>query len=199
MCVLALLLSSMAAHAQNAKKRDISGIVVDIDGKPVANASVTVTGGGPTTTTAADGSFKLAVAPTNLVIEVTADGLTPRQIQLIGAATPLQLSLVLARPAPPPVVETRMVGGVVSDPSHAPLAGVRVRVHGTSIEALTAADGSFTLPGVAVAEVTLDVEAPDQPPASVAVPQDKAGVAITVGEAAKAPPPAPTPAPSAAG
>jgi len=193
MCVLALVLSSMAAHAQNAKKRDISGTVLDIDGKPVANASVTVTGGGPTTTTAADGSFKLAVAPTNLVIEVSADGLTPRQVQLIGAATPLQLSLVLARPAPAPVVETRMVGGVVSDPSHAPLAGVRVRVHGTSIEAVTAADGSFTLPGVALAEVMLDVEAPDQPPASVTVPQDKAGVAITVGaaEAAK-PPPAPT-------
>jgi TonB-linked SusC/RagA family outer membrane protein len=189
MCVLALLLCSTAVRAQNAKKREVSGTVLDVDGQPVANASVTVTGGGPTTTTAADGTFKLTVAPTNLTIEVSADGLTSRQVQLIAAPTPLQLSLVLVKPAPPPPVETRMVGGVVSDPGHAPLAGVKVRVHGTSIETVTGADGSFTLPGVAVAEVVLDVEAPNQPPTSVTLPQDKAVAAITVGEVKQAPPP----------
>jgi TonB-dependent starch-binding outer membrane protein SusC len=190
LCVLALLLSSTLAHAQNARKRDISGTLADVDGKPIAGATVTAAGGGPTTTTAADGSFKLAVATTNVTLEVTADGFTARQVQLIGAATALQLQLTLVKPAPPappPVVETRMIGGVVTDPTHAPLAGATVRVHGTQIQTLTAADGSFTLPGVAVTEVVLDVEAPNQPPATVALPADKAAVAITVGEAKPVP------------
>src|SRR5689334_2149327 len=65
-CVLAFLLSPLAVHAQNAqpakgapaaKGRDITGAVVDVDGNPVASATVAVAGGGPTTTTAADGSF----------------------------------------------------------------------------------------------------------------------------------------------
>ncbi len=189
MCVLALLLSSMTALAQNAKKRDISGTITDIDGKPVAGATVAIAGGGPTTTTGPDGSFKLAVATTNLVAEVTADGFTARQIQLIGAATPLELQLVLVRPAPPPPapVETRVIGGIVTDPAHAPLAGATVRVHGTEIQTLTTADGTFTLPGVSVAEVVLDVEAPNQPPVSVTLPADKAVAAVVVGAAPQAP------------
>jgi TonB-dependent SusC/RagA subfamily outer membrane receptor len=190
MCAFALLLSAMTAHAQNAKKRDISGTVLDVDGKPVANASVKVSDGGPTATTTADGSFKLTgVATTNLSLEITADGFTAKQIPVLGAATALQLSVVIVKPAPPapPPLETRMVGGVVSDPTHAPVAGATVRVHGTSIETQTAADGTFTLPGVAVAEVVLDVAAPNQPPATITVPPGKAAVAITVGSATQAP------------
>jgi TonB-dependent starch-binding outer membrane protein SusC len=195
MCVLALMMCSMTAHAQNAKGRSITGTVLDIDAKPVANATVTVAGGGPSATTGADGGFKLAgVATANVVLEVTADGFTAKQVPVLGAATPLQLSLVIVKPAPvaPPPSETRMVGGVVSDASRAPLAGATVRVHGTQIQVVTGPDGSFTLPGVATAEVTLDVEAANQPPTSVTVPSDRAVVAVTVGGAAPAGPAAPT-------
>ncbi|HEU4727423.1 MAG TPA: SusC/RagA family TonB-linked outer membrane protein [Kofleriaceae bacterium] len=184
MCVLLLLLFSAAAHAQNAKGRAVTGSVLDLDGKPVPHATVAVGGGGPTATTADDGSFTLAgVATTNLVLEVTAEGFTARQIPVLGAPGPLQLSIVLARPAPPPPLETRMIGGVVSDASRAPLANATVRVHGTTIQTVTGADGTFALPGVAVAEVVLDVEAPNQPPTTITVPADKAAVAITVGAA----------------
>ncbi|HET7502163.1 MAG TPA: SusC/RagA family TonB-linked outer membrane protein [Kofleriaceae bacterium] len=195
-CVLALLLFSAGASAQNAKGRTITGSVLDVDGKPVPHATVAVGGGGPSATTGDDGSFTLAgVATTNLVLEVTADGFTARQVPVLGAPTALQLSVVLAKPAPappapPPAAETRMIGGVVSDASHAPIANATVRVHGTTIQTVTAADGSFTLPGVAVTEVTLDVEAPNQPPTSVTLPADKAAVAITVGAAST--PAAPT-------
>jgi TonB-linked SusC/RagA family outer membrane protein len=201
-CVLAFLLSPLPVHAQNAqpakgapaaKGRDITGAVVDVDGNPVASATVAVAGGGPTTTTAPDGSFKLAgVATANVVIEISADGFTAKQIPVLGAATPLQLQVVIVKPATaaPPPAETRLVGGVVSDAGHAPIAGATVTVHGTSIQGVTGADGSFALPGVPLGEVTLDVAAPNQPPTSVTVPGDKPVVAITAGASSQ--PAAPT-------
>jgi len=184
-CALALMLLSFTAFAQPAKGkgREIVGTIVDVDSSPVANATVSIAGG-PTATTATDGSFKLTgVATTNLAIDVTADGFTAKQVPILAATTALQLQVVLVKPvvvAPPPVV-TRMVGGVVSDAGHAPVAGATVRVHGTTIQAQTNADGSFTLPGVAIAEVTLDVEAPNQPPTTVTVGADRAAVVVTVG------------------
>lgn len=197
-CVSALLLLPVTAQAQNArpaaparpapvaKSREVSGVISDVDGKPVANAIVAISGGGPTTTTGADGAFKLTVPAANVMVDVSADGFTSHQLQLFGAATALQLHLTLVKLAPP-VTETRVVGGIVSDASHAPVAGATVRVHGTTIQALTAADGTFSLPGVAAAEVVLDVEAPNQPPATITVAADKATVAIPVGVAAVAP------------
>jgi len=193
-CALALLLFPFIAAAQNAKPtkgRDIAGTIVDVDSHPVANATVTVAGGGPSATTGADGSFKLTgVATTNVMIDITADGFTSKQVPVLGAATALQLQIVVVKPvaAAPPPVETRMIGGVVSDVSHAPLAGATVTVHGTQIQTVTAADGSFSLPGVALGEVTLDVAAQGQPATTVTVPADKAAVVVTIGGAEKATP-----------
>ena len=192
LCLIALLLFSFTASAQPAKGkgRDIAGSVVDIDGNPVANATVTVSDGGPSATTAADGSFKLAgVATGNVAIAVTADGFNAKQVPVLGAGTALQLQVVLVRPAPaaPPPAETRMIGGVVTDAAHAPLAGATVRVHGTEIQGVTGADGSFSLPGVALGEITLDVEAANQPATTAVVPADRAVVAVTVGTPAVVP------------
>jgi hypothetical protein len=109
-CVLAFLLSPLAVHAQGAqpakgapaaRARDITGTVVDVDGNPVASATVAIAGGGPTTTTAADGSFQLTgVATTNVMVEISADGFTAKQVPVLGAATQLQLQVVIVRPAP---------------------------------------------------------------------------------------------------
>src|SRR6185503_5677957 len=52
--VLLLLCASTAFAQQPAATREISGTVTDIDGKPIANATVAVAGGGVTATTAAD-------------------------------------------------------------------------------------------------------------------------------------------------
>src|SRR4051812_31485125 len=123
--------------------------------------------------------------------EPGAGGSPRRRARVRGGAPPPHPQVVIVRPAPaaPPPAETRMVGGVVSDAGHAPIAGATVTVHGTSLQAVTGADGSFALPGVPLGEVTLDVTAPNQPPTSVAVPGDKAVVAITA--AASAEPAAP--------
>jgi TonB-dependent starch-binding outer membrane protein SusC len=199
LCLVALLLFSLTANAQPArgkgKGRDVVGTIVDADTKPVANATVAVSGGGPTATTAADGSFKLTgVAASKVVLEVTAEGFTAKQIPITDSTTALQLQVVIAKPVVvvPPPVATRMVGGVVSDGARAPIAGATVRVRGTQIQVTTAPDGSFTLPGVAVGEVTLDVEAAGQPPASIPVPSDRAAVAVMVGAPAAPIPAAPT-------
>ncbi|TMQ24731.1 MAG: SusC/RagA family TonB-linked outer membrane protein [Deltaproteobacteria bacterium] len=193
LCMVALLLMPLTALAQNAKpgtKRDITGMIVDVDARPVANATVTVSGGGPSATTGADGSFKLAgVAAANLMIEITAPGFTAKQVPVLGAATPLELQVVIVKPAAaaPPATETRMVGGVVTDARHVPLAGATVRVHGTQLQTVTGADGSFSLPGVSLGEVALDIEAPGQPVTSAIVPADRAAVAVTMGSAPAAP------------
>src|ERR1044071_439176 len=98
-CALALMLLANIAHAQNAKGRTITGTVLDVDSKPVAHATVTVSGGGPSTTTADDGSFKLAgVATANLVLEIPAEGFTPRHVPVLGAAAPLLLNVSLVKP-----------------------------------------------------------------------------------------------------
>ena len=189
--VLLLLSASTALAQQPAATRDISGTIIDIDGQPVANATVAIAGGGATATTAADGTFTLAKVPAaNLTIDVTAEGFTPRQLTVLGARTALQLQVTVVRLAPPAPPPTRTIGGVVTDASRAPVAGATVRVRGTELTATTAADGTFSLPGVDPGEVTLDVEAPGQPPASLAVPADRAAVVVAVGEVAPPPPPA---------
>jgi len=130
------LLPASVALAQRpvAGTRDISGTIGDVDGNPVANATVAVTGGGPTATSGADGTFKLAKVPaTNLAIDVTAEGFTTRQVTVIGARAALQLQVVLVRPAAPPPVETRTIGGVITDGTRAPIANATVTIRGTSI------------------------------------------------------------------
>lgn len=190
-----LLLCANTVFAQPAATRDISGTIVDLEGKPVANATVAIAGGA-SATTAADGTFTLAKAPaTNLTVDVTAEGFTARQITVLAARTPLQLQLVLARPAPPAPPPTRTIGGVVTDGSRAPVAGATVRVRGAEQTATTGADGTFSLAGVDAGEVTLDVEAPGQPPASAQVPADRAAVVVAVGAPAVV---TPTPPPTAA-
>ena len=149
LAVLFLFVSFGSAFAQpKPKTREVTGAVVDADQKPVANATVTVGDGGPTATTAADGTFKLTgVATTNVVVEFKADGLSARTIPLLGAATALSLQVVLVKPQGPPPAATRSVAGVVTDGKRQPIAGARVVVRGTQLTATTAADGTFAIAG----------------------------------------------------
>ncbi|HEU0036838.1 MAG TPA: SusC/RagA family TonB-linked outer membrane protein [Kofleriaceae bacterium] len=170
-----------------AKGREITGTVLDVDGKPIANATITVPNG-PTATTAADGTFKVTVPLTNLTVDVAAEGYAARQVTVLGAATALALQVVLVKPAAPPPPETRVIAGVVLDASKNAVANAIVRVRGTQLTATTAADGTFAIPGVAAGDATLDIEATGQPPTNVVVPTGKSAVSVTVGQAAPPPP-----------
>ncbi len=191
---LVLLVSFASALAQpRPKGREVAGTIVDVDQQPVANATVTVADGGPSATTAADGTFKLTgVATGNLVVEINADGFTTRTIPVLAAKTPLSLQVVLVKPQPPAAAATRTIAGVVTDGAHQPIAGATVTVQGTQLTTTTAADGTFAIPGVASEDVTLDVTAVGQPPAVLPVPRDRTAVAVVVGQVEAAPPPAPT-------
>jgi len=126
------------------------------------------------------------VATGNVILEVTADGFTSKQVPVLGATTALQLSVVIVKTAPPPPPATRMIGGVVSDAT-THRSPATVRVHGTEVQTVTAGDGSFTLPGVAINDVTLDIEAPNQPADHRGRRCDKAAVAMTGGVQAARP------------
>jgi TonB-dependent SusC/RagA subfamily outer membrane receptor len=193
--LIALTLITSTVLAQPAAgKRDITGTVVDADGKPVANATLTVEGGA-SVTTAADGTFKLSVPPTNLTINVAADGFTERKVTIIGAKTALSLQVALVRPPPATGPPTRTVGGIVLDANKAPVAGATVKVTGTALSATTGADGTFSIADVATSDVTLDVEVTGQPPAQIAVPAAKSAVVVTVGAAGAGEPAPPAPPP----
>lgn len=191
---LMMILSVGHAFAQAGGTRDISGTIVDTEGSPVANATVAVVGGAQKATTAADGTFKLTkVAAANITVDITAEGFNARQIAVLGARTALQLQVTLVKVAAPAAPPTRTIGGVVTDGNRAPIAGAIVKVRGTELTATTAADGTFSIGGVASAEATLDIEAQGQPPTSLAVAADKSAVAVTVGQVAPvAPPPVAT-------
>jgi TonB-linked SusC/RagA family outer membrane protein len=191
--ILLLLLAVGTAFAQpKPKLREISGVIVDADQKPVANATVAVTGGGPTATSGADGSFKLTgVSTANAMIEIVADGFNARTIPVLGATTALSLQVVLVRPAPPAAAATRTIAGVVTDGKRQPIAGAQVTVRGSQLTATTAADGTFGIAGAPVGDATLDVAVAGQQPTTLAVAADKAAVAIVVGQLEGGEPPPP--------
>jgi TonB-dependent starch-binding outer membrane protein SusC len=182
--VLVTMLSVSSVLAQpKPKGREIAGTVVDAELRPVANATVAVSGG-PSATTAGDGTFKLAgVTTANAIIEITAEDFTARTIPVLGATTALSLQVVLVRPQAPSVA-TRTIAGVVTDGRRQPIFGARVVVRGTQLSATTAADGTFAIMDVPPGEATIDVEVAGQPPTSYAVASDRTAVAVVVGQLA---------------
>ena len=115
---LLIMLTALAVGAINAvaqvtpaappAKRDsaatatIAGIVVDSGGKPVASATVQVVGGSPSTTTDAQGQFRLPGVPAGEArVNVARDGYAPLGFEFaIAPNVTVSLKLTLL-PAPP--------------------------------------------------------------------------------------------------
>lgn len=185
-CLVAVTLIAGTAVAQPAatETRDISGTVVDIDAAPIADAKVTVACGEAAAITAADGSFQLTAVPiTDAVIEVVADEFFAKRVAIPDSTTALQLQLMLVRTVPvvDPPARVRAIGGVVRDPHGAPISRAIVRVRGTELHTFSTTDGSFTLRGVGLGDVDLEVEVAGRRPTRANVPRDKAAVVVTVG------------------
>src|SRR6478609_9122902 len=101
-CAFLFLFSSSAFAQAKPKGREVAGAIFDADQKPIGGATVTVGDGGPSATTAADGTFKLTgVTTANGVIEIKADGFTTRTVPILGGTTAFVLQVGLAKPQAP--------------------------------------------------------------------------------------------------
>ena len=118
----------------------IAGVVMDSLGKPVANATVRVAGGSPSTTTNAQGVFRLEGVPAGEArVQVTGDGYRPLGFEFAIAANvtvSLQLTLLPAPPEaiapPPPPVEPSPV--TVGPPDTVQVAAGRSGVSGKVVD-----------------------------------------------------------------
>jgi TonB-dependent starch-binding outer membrane protein SusC len=102
-CLLAglLLLFSNALFAQ---QREVTGKVIDANGAPVNGASIRIKNSRTGTSAAADGSFKISVAPNSILI-ITAVGYEDKTIN-IGSETSVAVLLSLDTKAMTEVVVT---------------------------------------------------------------------------------------------
>ncbi|MEO8553318.1 MAG: sigma-70 family RNA polymerase sigma factor, partial [Kofleriaceae bacterium] len=142
----------------------VAGTVVRGDGKPVADAWITIDPRGKAATrdavvrgrTGADGTFRLAgVAPGRNEVSAVAPGLASRRIGVVVGAGETQEGLIVrVDPA------AQLTGRVIAN--GAPLAGVRVGLRIGSVPdtalAVTQADGTFSIDRVPRGELGLLVE-----------------------------------------
>ncbi len=102
----------------------IIGVVLDSLGKPVGRALVRVATGSPSTTTDAQGQFRLAGVPAGEArVQVTSDGYAPLGFEFaiaVNVTVSLKLTLLPAPPAPQapvaPAVTEPPAGGVSAGP-----------------------------------------------------------------------------------
>jgi iron complex outermembrane recepter protein len=192
-----VLLWSGSAMAQ--ATRTISGMVVTADGAAVANATIQLRDKGLTATSAADGTFSLAKAPTtDVVIQVSAEGYLPIEIPLkAGKSNAVFAASLSPVPAPPPPPSRSVTVLVRDSATGAALANATVAVQGAEVRAQTDADGFAVLDGVAATDLVLEVSAAGHGPATLTVAASgrSASVVLASTAAAAAPSPAPPAAP----
>jgi len=142
----------------------VSGVVVDTDGKPVANAEVTASpesyeeGGSADATTDSRGRFELkGLGPTKYSLLASARGTTSARLEIeLGHRDVDDVKLTMGRGA--------AIAGKVTDVEGNPIAGVTVQLSGgESRRADTSADGSFSAAGLVVGTYRLGVKSDDSP------------------------------------
>lgn len=139
----------------------LRGLVADgLSGAPVAGATVSIVETGARTSADGNGRFVLTGIPVkSLTAAVEASGYAATSYALqVAAFGEAEVVLKLAPPGAGGTAST--LSGVATDAVRGtPIAGARVAVAGTSLSAVTGADGRYTLSGVDQLEFTLDVSA----------------------------------------
>jgi len=94
-----LILCVLFTHALSAQNKTITGKITDSkDGSPVVGASVQAKGSKKGTSTGADGSFSLSVAPEVTTLVVTSVGFDKQEIDISGKGS-IELALVASNSA----------------------------------------------------------------------------------------------------
>lgn len=130
----------------------IAGVVLDSLGKPVANAAVRSASGSPSTTTDADGKFRLEGVPAgNARVQVTGDGYTPLGFEFAIApnvVVSLKLTLLPGPPAPPGAATPTPAAAPAAAPAVAP--GTSSAISAGPPDTVQAKIGQSVLSGVVV-------------------------------------------------
>jgi TonB-linked SusC/RagA family outer membrane protein len=199
--VLVAGLCAVSGTARAQATRTVTGIVVDNEGGAgIVGAAVQVKDSTTVTTqTVAGGSFTLTKVPAgDTTLQVAAEGFLPLDVPVKAGRgnTVVAVYLSKVKVEAPPV---RVVTGLVRDATTGgPLAGATVKVQGTELGAVTDADGLFVLPGVAAADVVLEVSAADHSAAVLTLPASESAAKVQLQSTLAAPPTADAP-PVAAG
>jgi hypothetical protein len=121
---------------------------------PISGATVAVGSGGPTTRTAADGTYRLAgVAPGNVALTASATGFlaVSRSLEMpeSGEVT-ANFSLATA-----PVATGTLTGVIRNASSGSAISGARITLSNSTLSDISAVNGAFRIPGVPVGNVVV--------------------------------------------
>ncbi len=194
--VISLLMVAWSGAAWAQPTRTVTGVVSNSEGGVgVAGATVQVKDvPAVTALTAADGTVTVAKVPvTAIVLEVRAEGFAPVDVQLKAGRTAVVFAATLVKQLPPPPPPTRTITGLVRDSvSGKVLANATVKVQGTELAVQSDADGYFSITGVAVADVVIEVSATDFGTSAVTVPTADGTAKVSLTSTAPATAEAPT-------
>jgi subtilisin family serine protease len=148
------LIGDAVEYALHAEFAVIEGTVADESGAPIAGATVTAVGTGFQATTTADGRYRLLLDPGHLTLRFRSPGAEPVEHAVdVGGGETRTLDVTL-HPA-----GVGSVAGTVTDRAGSAISGATVSLTGTTHRTTTAADGTYTLPGVLAERYTLEVSA----------------------------------------
>jgi TonB-linked SusC/RagA family outer membrane protein len=145
--------------------RVVSGVVVDGDRNPVGGATVTVQGANPiSAVTDEDGTFTIpGVSTSDVALTVSSSGNPDATIEVPAAKG--AVVVMVGQPGGPdtghPVVPTtRTLDGRVTEAETGdPVIGATVIVTGTSFSAITDENGAFSIEGLPLAELPVEISA----------------------------------------
>lgn len=139
----------------------VAGAVKNSAGVPIAGAAIATNPPSATATSAADGSFTLtSMSIGSYTVIATKDGYAPFALAGVGVAAggTTHVSLLLTVDASAP----GMISGIVTDAKNpaTPLAGVAVKIEGSTAQTTSGTDGRFTIGGVPPGPVFVAATAP---------------------------------------
>ena len=82
--ILIVFMCVLSVHHLSAQQRNITGIITDELGFPLANATVSASDGSVNTTTDDKGAFRLSVAPTVTAIKISYVGMLTQEVSIVG-------------------------------------------------------------------------------------------------------------------
>jgi Carboxypeptidase regulatory-like domain/TonB-dependent Receptor Plug Domain len=140
------------AAPDSVARATITGVVLDSLGKPVANATVRVASGSPSTVTDTAGAFRLAGVPAgNTRVQVTGDGYTPLGFEFaIAPNVVVSLKLTLLPGPKAPVVAAALPAAASPGAGTPPGQGTSSAISAGPPDTIQAKAGQSILSGVVV-------------------------------------------------